>query len=131
MTKTTTTISGLLAAIAATAMANIKAARILPLERESSAALEVAQGKADAFIYDQMSTYRNWQRHSDSTEPRLTPIQSETWAIGLRQDDSELLRQINEFLAEFRADGGFERLGEQFLAKEKAAFAELGVPFFF
>ena len=39
--------------------------------------------------------------------------------------------QVNEFLAKFRKDGGFERLGERWLCEQKKAFAELGVPFVF
>ena len=38
------------------------------LDKESAAVLEVSQGKADAFIYDQMSTYQNWQRNTATTQ---------------------------------------------------------------
>ncbi len=113
------------------AMANIKQARVLTLEKESSAALEVAQGKADAFVYDQLSTYKNWRRFEDQTRPILLPFKEESWAIGLRIDDAELLQEVNAFLARFRAEGGFEKLGDRYLAEEKAAFAQLGYPFVF
>lgn len=113
------------------ALDNIKKARVLPLENESSAALEVVQGKADAFIYDQMSTYKNWRRHPDTTRPILLPFKQESWAIGFRKSDDELREKANAFLAKFRAEGGFERLGDTYLAEEKKAFQELGFPFVF
>lgn len=113
------------------AMNNIQHAQILPLERESSAVLEVVQGKADAFIYDQMSTYRNWKRHSDTTRPLLAPFQKESWAIGLKKGNNQLRTEVNDFLKAFRENGGFEELGNRYLAEEKKAFQELGYPFFF
>jgi polar amino acid transport system substrate-binding protein len=42
-----------------------------------------------------------------------------------------LLAEVNTFLAKFRADGGFTKLADQYLADEKAAFAAQGIPFVF
>lgn len=109
----------------------IRNARVLLFEKESAAALEIAQGKAHAFIYDQMSTYMNWKKHSQTTRPLLEPFKSESWAIGLRKDDNILRLDVNRFLARFKAEGGFDRLGERFLAEQKRAFESLGYPFFF
>jgi len=113
------------------AAATLKQARLLVLDKESAAVLEVAQGKADAFIYDALSIHRHHAHHPDTTRALLQPFREETWAIGLRLGDAELRRQVDEFLTAFRADGGFERLGEEFLAEEKAAFAAQGIPFVF
>lgn len=113
------------------AMENIEAADVLPVEKETSAVIEVAQGKADAFIYDQMSTFRNWQRHSETTRPILEPFKKENWAIGIRKGNTELLKSVNEFLATFEANSGFEKLGDKYLSEEKKAFQEMGYPFFF
>ena len=112
-------------------VANLSRARILVLDREAAAVLEVSQGKADAFIYDALSVYRHHARHPDSTRAILEPFREETWAVGLRRGDDDLRRRVNEFLAAFRADGGFDRLGDEFLASEKAAFRAQGVPFVF
>lgn len=38
---------------------------------------------------------------------------------------------MNAFLEAFRADGGFEKLGDEFLPEEKAAFKAEGIPFYF
>jgi polar amino acid transport system substrate-binding protein len=113
------------------AATSLKQARLLVLDKESTAVMEVAQGKADAFIYDSLSVYRSHVRHPDTTRPLLRPFREETWAVGLRRGDDRLREEVNEFLDAFRADGGFERLGDEFLADEKAFFKREGVPFYF
>jgi polar amino acid transport system substrate-binding protein len=109
---------------------HIKNASILVLDKEAAAVLEVVQGKADAFIYDQMSTYQNYQRNKETTRAILTPFQTESWAVGIRKGNDELKGKINRFLAEFRRSGGFDRLGDRYLKEEKEAFRRLGFPFF-
>ena len=110
---------------------NLKNARLLTLDKESACVVEVTQGKATAFIYDQMSVFQNNKRNPDTTRALLAPLQTESWAIALRQGDADLLAQVNAFLAKYRADGGFDKLSDRFLAEEKAAFAAQGIPFFF
>ena len=113
------------------AATSLKRARVLVLDKEAAAVLEVSQGKADAFIYDSLSVFQNHRRHADTTRAVLAPFREETWAIGLRLGDDDLRRQINEFLVAFRAAGGFEKLGDEFLAEEKAFFKAHGLPFYF
>lgn len=113
------------------AMQNIKKAKVLVLDKEAAAVLEVVQGKADAFIYDQMSTYQNWKKNQKNTTAILNPFQQEKWGIALRQGDKQLKTQINQFLKSFREQGGFERLGDTYLREQKEAFKELGYPFYF
>lgn len=106
-------------------------ASIVVLEKENACVLEVVQDKAAAFIYDQMSVYQNAKRNPRSTKALLAPLQSESWAIAMRSEDSTLQAQTNEFLKAFRQVGGFDRLAEKYLADEKSAFQEQGIPFFF
>jgi len=110
---------------------HIKNAHLLVVDKEDACVLEVAQGKADAFIYDQISTYQNWQRNQATTRPLLKPFQQESWAVGLRLDDAALLAKVNNFLKEYKAQGGFERLGDKYLKDQKEAFRKLGYPFYF
>lgn len=110
---------------------NIRHARLLALDKESAAVLEVVQGKADAFIYDQMSTYQNWKKNPDTTRALLNPFQQEKWGIALRKGDVQLKEQINQFLKNFREQGGFERLGDTYLKEQKETFKELRYPFYF
>ena len=113
------------------AATNLKRARVLVLDKEAAAVLEVAQGKADAFIYDSLSVFQNHRRHPEQTRAILAPFREETWAIGLRLGDDDLRHRVNAFLEAFRAEGGFERLGAEFLAEEKAFFKAEGLPFYF
>lgn len=113
------------------AQKNLKLAQLIILERESSSVLEVIQGKADAFIYDQFSVFTNWQKNLSTTRAALDPFKKETWAIALRQEDKALQAQVNAFLTRFRKEGGFERLGDKYLQTQKQAFKKLGIPFIF
>ena len=113
------------------ARANLKNAKIIALEKEASAVLEVVQGKADAFLYDQMSVWKNASEQAGTTRALLSPVQKENWAVGLRLGNEPLRGQINEFLKSYRASGGFERLGDKYLGEQKAAFREQGLSFYF
>jgi polar amino acid transport system substrate-binding protein len=113
------------------ARANIKNAQILALEKEAAAVLEVVQGKVDAFLYDQMSIWKNAQEQPDETRALLAPVRKEQWAVALRQNDTALLEKINAFLKDYRASGGFEKLGDKYLGDQKAAFREQGIEFYF
>ena len=112
------------------ATAKLKNAEILVLDKESAAVLEVSQGKADAFIYDQMSTYQNWQRNKATTRAILEPFQKESWAVGIGKGNDELKGKVNAFIREYRAKGGFELLGDRYLKEMKDEFKRLGYTFF-
>jgi len=105
-------------------------AEILVFDQESAAVLEVTQGKADAFLYDQLSIYKNWKRNETSTRALLQPIDREDWAIGIRKGNDTLRRRVNAFIKQFRSEGGFDRLGEKYLGEMKRQFRELGISFF-
>jgi len=105
--------------------------KVLVLEQESACVLEVAQGKADAFLYDQMSTLKNWRQNPETTKPLLQAFRTEGWAIGIRKGNDELRGQVNGFLKEFREKKGFEKLGDLWLKEDKEAFKQRGIPFVF
>ena len=106
-------------------------AKKLVVDKDAAAYLEISQGKADAFLYDQLSVARAHQRYPNSTQALLTSLQEENWAIGLRSADSPLRLQINTILAAFRDQGGFQALSARYLAPEEALFRQAGIPFIF
>jgi polar amino acid transport system substrate-binding protein len=110
---------------------HLRSARTLVLDRESACVLEVVQGKVDAFLYDQMSVLKHWQQNPVTTRALLSPIQEESWAIGIRKGNDGLRNSVNEFLKDFSQRGGFRELAEKWLPDQKAAFEKLGVPFVF
>ncbi len=109
----------------------LKQAKILAVERESSAVMEVVQGNADAFVYDQMSVWENARRHADSTLAILSPVREERWAIGIKRGNDQLVAEVNDALDELKAEGFFNQLGDKFLSRQKADFEAQGVPFVF
>ncbi len=113
------------------AVAHLKQASVLVLDKEASAVLEVVQGKVDAFVYDQFSIFQHWNRNPETTRALLQPFQKERWAIGVRKGNTPLVDSVNGFLTRFRKDGGFERLGDRWLREPKEGFRKLGLDFVF
>lgn len=113
------------------ARAHLKQAKILAVEKENSAVLEVVQGKADAFVYDQMSIWKNWQNNQSTTKALLTPIHEESWAVGLRKGNEPLKAEVDAFIEGFRKAGGFDKLGDKYLKDQKDAFKAQGISFYF
>lgn len=114
------------------AQEHLQNAEIIALQDESACVMEVSQGKADGFIYDQLTVYRNWQNNQDTTEAVFLPFQDvEPWGIAVKKGNTELLDQLNAFIETYREDGGFDRLTEKYLSEEKKAFDELNFLWFF
>jgi len=110
---------------------HLQKANVLAFSQDTVCALEVVQGKVDAFIYDQMSIYQFAKKHPDATRGLLNPFQKESWAIGIRKGNGGLKDQVNAFLKDFKARKGFDALGDKYLKEDKAAFKEMGFPFYF
>ena len=49
----------------------------------------------------------------------------------MKKGNTELLDQLNEFIAQSKEDGEFDRLTEKYLAEEKKAFDEYDFKWFF
>lgn len=114
------------------AQEHLQNAEIIALQDESACVMEVSQGKADGFIYDQLTVYRNWQNNQDTTDAVFLPFQDvEPWGIAVKKGNQELLDQLNAFIETYREDGGFDRLTEKYLSEEKKAFDELNFLWFF
>ncbi len=58
-------------------------------------------------------------------------MDAESWAVGIKKGNTELRDQVNKFLADYKAKGGFDALGDKWLAEQKAAFKKMGIPFYF
>ena len=113
------------------AMQHFKNAKVLVFNDESACAIEVGQGKADCFIYAQISVFQTWKRHEDRTRAILQPFEQEEWAMGIRKGNDDLRKQIDDFIQHFKESGGFEQLGVKYLGENKKALEYLGIPFYF
>ncbi|SFB96612.1 polar amino acid transport system substrate-binding protein [Brevinema andersonii] len=100
---------------------------------ESAAVTEVIQGKADAFIYDQLTIYRNNVQNPSTTRTVFIPVQNEPdqWGIAVKKGNTELLNKINKFLVDFKKNGGYEKISDKYLKEEKQIFDDMGFKFFF
>ena len=105
-------------------------ATVFQIADEAACVLEVIQGKADAFIYDQISVYQLQKRNPTTTRAIFQPLQRENWAVGIGRTHPELRDQVNAFLADFKAKRGLETLAAKYL-NDPQALQEMGDPFSF
>lgn len=112
---------------------HLKNADLLIFDKENAAVLEVIQEKADGFLYDQLTIYKNWNKHQSKTIALLKPFQKtpEGWGAALRQKDVELKKQVDAFIMQAKKDGTFDILSKKYLTEARKTFDSLGIPFFF
>jgi polar amino acid transport system substrate-binding protein len=88
-------------------------ARLLSHKTENGAALDVAEGRADAFLYDLHSVEQHHAQHPDRTVLLRTPISVEAYAVAGRRSDTALLARVDKVLAAMRADGRLAALAKK------------------
>ncbi|MDC7233344.1 MAG: transporter substrate-binding domain-containing protein [Spirochaetales bacterium] len=112
---------------------NLPEENIRIFDEVAACALEVSQGKADAFIYDALTTYELQKKFPDTTVVNLENIPGTLggWAVAMKEGNSELKEQVDAFILEFRSSGGFEKLEKKYLGEMKSVFDEAGLPSFF
>ena len=113
------------------ARANLPNAEIVALDSDPACVLEISKGSADTWVYDQISVMNYALANPDSTKALLAPIRIEEWAVGLRHGEAELRDKISAFIAKFRAEGGFDKLADKYLAKERDSMKQQNLPFVF
>lgn len=114
------------------AEANAPLAQIKNIDEEASAVLEVAQGKADVFIYDPLSIIRHHENYPDTTRAILEPLpNTKGWGIALRKGEDELKEQLNAFIEQAKTDGTYDEIRETYLQEKMQEFQEYGLDFFF
>lgn len=110
----------------------LKNANILVFDKENASVLEVVQGKADGFLYDQLTIFKNYVQHKDTTVALLKPFQkkSEYWGVALRQNDP-LKIKVDAFIKQAKENGTFDKFANKYLKEAKSTFSQLDIPFFF
>ena len=104
---------------------------VVRLDTDAACVLEVVNGTVDGWIYDQISIMNYHAQHKSQTIAILEPLREEVWAIGLRKGRDELKTKVNAALADFRSSGGFGRLAEKYLEKERGLMEGMNIPFVF
>jgi len=111
------------------AIDHLPQAKRVVFEDQSACVLEVAQGRADAFIYDQLSIFNYAKQNPETTRGLLKPFVEESWAIAVAKGNDGLRQEVNRFIEAFRARNGFAELGERYLREEKRFLEGQGIPF--
>jgi len=79
-------------------------------ETETDAAIEVANGKADAMIYDMPFISIYAAQNADKTTAILEPFTYEPLGWAIKQGDADLLNFLNNFLRQSKGDGTYDRI---------------------
>jgi polar amino acid transport system substrate-binding protein len=108
-------------------------ATIRQFEEVAACVLEVAQGKADVFIYDAITVYESQKNHAETTRLNISSIPGTFayWGAAVKEGNTELKAQVDEFIRYYRTDGGFRELGSKYLGDIQKVFDDAGVAFFF
>jgi len=85
-------------------------ARINRYKEETACVLEVVSGRADAFLYDQLSISKHHKQNPDTTRALLKPFTYEPYAIAIRSGDFDFENWLNLFLETIKADGRYQAL---------------------
>jgi polar amino acid transport system substrate-binding protein len=85
-------------------------AKVISHKTENAAALDVAEGRADAFLYDLSSLLEQHRQHPDRTRVLDEAITVEPYGIAVHPDDAALLARVNAVIAAMKKDGRLEAL---------------------
>ncbi len=77
---------------------------------EAEGALQVANGLADAFIYDEPQVRVFAAKYKDKTVGIFKPITFEPLAWAINKGDPDFMNWLNNFLRQVRGDGRWEQL---------------------
>lgn len=114
------------------AQSNAPNAQIMNIDEEATAVLEVAQGKADVFIYDPLSIIRHHENYPDTTRAVLEPLPNTGgWGVAVQKEQPELLEKINEFIKKAKEDGTYDEIRKTYLLDKMEEFEAYGLDFFF
>lgn len=89
-------------------------AQVNRFKDETACVLEVVAGRADAFLYDQLSILKHQQQNADTTHAILKPFTYEAFAIALRRGDFDFSDWLNLFLETIKADGRYQELYQKY-----------------
>ncbi|MGE4297168.1 MAG: transporter substrate-binding domain-containing protein [Desulfovibrionaceae bacterium] len=89
-------------------------AEIKRFKDETACVREVVVGRADVFIYDQISIQKHHKQNPDSTTALLKPFTFEPYSIAMRKGDFDFWNWINRFLMQIKADGRYDALYETY-----------------
>ncbi len=85
-------------------------AKLRLFETESEGAIEVVNGKADAFIYDLPFNAVYSSQNPGKLVHLDTPFTYEPLAWGVRKGDPDFVNWLNNFLTQIQGDGTYDKI---------------------
>ena len=92
-------------------------ARVNRFKEETACVLEVVAGRADAFIYDEISIKMHQKQNAETTHAISKPFTYEPYAIAIRSGDFDFLNWLNLFLETIKADGRYRELYRKYFSE--------------
>lgn len=80
---------------------------------ETACVREVVTGRADAFLYDQLSISKHHKENPETTHAILKPFTHEPFSMAIRKGDPDFLDWLNFFLETIKTDGRYRELYEK------------------
>ena len=91
-------------------------AQFKTFEKEADGALEVANDRADAWVYDMPFNVVFYAEQGQGKVIHLDkPFTYEPLGIGIRQGDPDFLNFLNTFLRQVKADGRYDRIYDKWI----------------
>jgi polar amino acid transport system substrate-binding protein len=91
-------------------------AQINRFKEETECVMEVVAGRADAFLYDQLSIAKHQKQNSDTTTAILKPFTYEPYAMAIRSGDADFLNWLDLFVETIKADGRHQELYQKYFS---------------
>ncbi len=88
-------------------------------DKEADGALEVLNGRADAWVYDfPFNVLFKAQQGKDKLVHLDAPFTYEPLAFGVRKGDPDFLNYLNNFLRQIKNDGRYERIYDKWMKSD-------------
>ncbi len=94
-------------------------ANIRMFETEADGAIEVRNGKADAFVYDLPYNAIYHAQNSDKMGFLSEPFTYEPLGWAIRKGDPDFLNWLNNFLRQAKGDGTYDRIYQKWFGSDK------------
>ncbi|MFO7817965.1 MAG: transporter substrate-binding domain-containing protein [Thermodesulfobacteriota bacterium] len=98
---------------------NIPKAKYKSFDKEADGALEVSNGRADAWVYDFPFNVVFMAQHGGNVYHIDKPFTYEPLAFGIRKGDPDFMNWLNNFLRQIKNDGRYDRIYDKWVKGDK------------
>jgi polar amino acid transport system substrate-binding protein len=98
---------------------NIPKAEYKSFDKEADGALEVSNGRADAWVYDFPFNVVFMAQHGGNVYHIDEPFTYEPLAFGIRKGDPDFMNWLNNFLRQIKNDGRYDRIYKKWIKDDK------------